>query len=429
MHSQYGRHRKPPDSSHVAPQTDDLQVDPQQMRIDQDRSVDIAPRPPDPPLSVNDDHSQAKRNLDGGQHTLGHIQNVSHGELASQSGASTADLVSFGEKSSSAHVAISAFEHQDVWSGPLDALSRASTEQHADSWGPAGRGASVQPRRPSIMTEAKPQKHFVYSSDTLHHSFLPHMTGHRRFNRYCRHVPATRPSTSIGLSSDAIPHTTRPSPRWELKTLRPAECGHTTLDHLSSIDAFYLSRLKNVLYFPETSVARGFFFAFREHVLPSYPIVDKSELTAIYDDFCNGYFTSPILMHSIFFSASQFVPQDLLTQAGFSSPSEAKGYFFERATMLYALNCEHDQLRIIQALLFISTWWSDFSEEKGTKYWITCATNLALAMGLHKAVPNATRLSQQERSLWRRIFWTVYVSSPPRMFILAFLFSAHANFD
>ncbi|KIX96494.1 uncharacterized protein Z520_07760 [Fonsecaea multimorphosa CBS 102226] len=210
------------------------------------------------------------------------------------------------------------------------------------------------------------------------------------------------------LSRDPFPVTARPSPWWEVKILKPTTSGDTVFGHLSLVDVFFLTRLKNILYFPETSVAYDFFLAFRDHVLPTCPVIDRCEMTKVYDSFCSGHVTSPLLINSIFFSSSQYVSQESLTKAGFDSPHEAKEYFYERTTMLYALNCEHDQLKIIQALLFISTWWSDFSEEKGTKYWISCAANLALSMGLHKAVPVAARLSQQERSIWRRVFWTVY---------------------
>ncbi|OAL38362.1 hypothetical protein AYO20_02421 [Fonsecaea nubica] len=352
-----------------------------------------------PRASISGDYGVRNHGLQGAAYIQGEAQR----ELVDFP---TVDSSSSGVKSSAGGGASNVFE-SNVWSGPLEAVRHTSEGHSALSWGSTRPEHSAQPTTTSTV-KARPRRYFVYSGDTLSYSFLPHMAGHRRFKRSSRLVPETGQSTSMSLSNEPFPVATCPSHRWEPKILQPTTSGDTVFGHLNSVDTFYLTRLKNILYFPETSVARIFFLAFREHVLPTCPVTDRYELNEIYENFVNGHITCPMLLHSIFFSSSQYVSQDALTSAGFDSLHEAKAYFYERATLLYALNCEYDQLRIIQALLFVSMWWSDFSEEKGTKYWISCASNLALAIGLHKAVPAAARLSQQERSMWRRTFWTVY---------------------
>ncbi|OQV02314.1 Fungal Zn2-Cys6 binuclear cluster domain-containing protein [Cladophialophora immunda] len=340
------------------------QLRPKPTSADQAHSVfETATRQPD--ALVGGDYGVRNHGL---QNTVCD-QNEAHRDL---NDLPTVASVSSGARSSSggAPTTANAFEN-NVWSGPLEAVRHTSESHSAVSLGAATLGDSAQPRTAST-TKSKPRRYFVYSGDTLSHSFLPHMAGHRRFKRISRLVPETRQSTSMSLSNEPFPVATCPSHWWEPKMLQSTSSGDTVFGHLNSVDTFYLTRLKNVLYFPEISVARMFFLAFRDHVLPTCPVIDRYELTEIYENFTNGHVTYPMLLHSIFFSSSQYVSQDSLTRAGFDSLHEAKAYFYERATLLYALNCEYDQLKIIQTLLFV------------------------------------TRLSQQDRSMWRRILWTVY---------------------
>jgi hypothetical protein len=306
------------------------------------------------------------------------------------------------------------FSGRDVWSNPLEVArqteSAASQETSALSDMPT---SSTNGAYTSGSVENKPQKYFVYSGETLNHGFLPHMTGHRRFYKGNQGHAQIRLAARAASHSDPRP-AALPSIQWTQKRLQKNESEPSVFDHLPSEDVFYLTRLKNILYFPRNSIAHDFLKAFKEHVLPEFPVIDRYQMNDIYDDFLSGVVKSPMLIHAVFFSSSKFVEEGALQQAGFESRSTASEYFYARATILYSMNCENDQFKIVQTLLFVSPWWADYSEEKGTKYWITCVSNLVLAMGLHKAVPAAARITSQERSLWRRIFWTVFVSDYSR---------------
>ncbi|EXJ91555.1 hypothetical protein A1O3_00103 [Capronia epimyces CBS 606.96] len=373
----------------------------------------------EPPVGVLDLNpgSQPSLNIDVNgvdNHNLNATQQTHNGpphQLFHLADPPTAHSVCSGGKSSTgcATATVSGFDNQDVWSSPLVAVGYASRQHVVDSETSEKPQPSVPRGDSATVTEVPPSRCFVYSGDTLHHSFLPHMTGHRHFNRRSRRRGSEiQDSTGVAFTHEVFPFTPCPSARWELKTLQPATCGDTVFAHISPVDVFYLTRLKNVLSFPDTPIAGDFLSAFGTHVLPTFPAIDRYELGKMYEQLCDRQITSPMLLHAIFFAASQYVPKESLAMAGFDSVRQSQEYFYDRATALYALNCEYHQLKIIQTLLFISSWWSDFSEEKGAKYWISCCANLALTMGLHKAVPAAARLGPRERSLWRRIFWTVY---------------------
>jgi hypothetical protein len=159
--------------------------------------------------------------------------------------------------------------------------------------------------------------------------------------------------------------------------------------------------------------------AFIDHILPEFPVINRKYLQQMYESFNNGTVISPLLFHSILSAASQYVDEAVLKTAGFESRSASKEYFYRRATLLYSMDCEREQLLALQSLLFLCPWWYDFGEEKDTRHWLYCACKLLHDMGMHKAVSKSSRLSTEERSIWRRIFWMVFVSKslypvPPR---------------
>jgi len=311
-------------------------------------------------------------------------------------------------------VSVDVYSGSNVWSNPLEVAHLADYATTGTAPRPADMESCSSPQTlRSDLLKHRSRKYFVYSGDTLNHSFLPHMTGHRRFHKNNQRQARMQKSRQTVVHNDSWPAAPLPSPEWESKKLRNDESEASVFDHLSPEDVFYLTRLKNVLCFPQAEVTHAFMSAFHQHVLPALPVIDRDQMNDTYDEFLSGIVQSPMLFHSMFFSSAQYVGEETIRKAGFESRFTAREYFYKRATTLYSLNCEYDQIKIVQTLLFVSPWWGDYSEEKGTKFWISCACNLVLAMGLHKAVPKAARISEQERSMWRRIFWTVYVSPTP----------------
>ena len=302
----------------------------------------------------------------------------------------------------------------DVWTSPLEHI-----EEHGESNRSSSRGlltgASPGTNNSTAPTiEPQTHKRIIYAGETFSHSVLPHLTGHRPFNA------GSNPQSEERISHPAVQAISvlaavAPSPDWLTKQLVVSASNGTPslFSHLSQEDTVYLCQMKNVLKFPPRTVTDQLMISFIKHFLPAYPVIDRNELQAWYDDFRSGVVKSPLLFHSIFFAASQHVDHSVLNRAGFNTRTEAKNYFHKRAALLYFMDCEKEQLTIIQSLVFICHWWADYSEEKETRYWVSCACNLVHSMGLHKKVPQSLNMSAQEKSLWRRIFWTIFVSLTP----------------
>jgi hypothetical protein len=185
------------------------------------------------------------------------------------------------------------------------------------------------------------------------------------------------------------------------------------LRHLPLEDRYYLYNMKRVFKFPQRSVTTELIRAFFRSVYPLHPIVDRHVVADLYERLYTQQQSSPLLLHAMFFCASLYVDELVLREAGFQNSLEARIYFGTRARILYSYDCEPDHLVVVQTLILLSFWWMEYTEEKDMRYWMSCAVNLALTMGMHKTLPQSLNMSSASRRLWRRIFWTLFVRSLP----------------
>jgi hypothetical protein len=290
----------------------------------------------------------------------------------------------------------------DIWSRNLQEMSKIS---------PAAASTTesiVSPSSSAHQSNPHTRKRVKFSGETLAHSMLPVMNGHAELS-----AASTCHTTSevdrSNLRAPSAPTSSRP--RGKAPWFR-AECqAHLNLlGHLATEDQYYLYNMKGVFNFPQRSVSNRLVRLFFEFVYPLVPIFDRRETVQIYDDLYRHLESSPLLFHSILFSACQYADEQLLHDAGFASVVEAKTYFFQRAKILYSYDCESDHLLVVQSLLLLSFWWMDYTEEKDMRYWTTCAANLCLTMGMHKTLPESLTMSNSRRKLWRRMFWMTFVS-------------------
>ncbi|EXJ55283.1 hypothetical protein A1O7_08210 [Cladophialophora yegresii CBS 114405] len=290
-----------------------------------------------------------------------------------------------------------------VWTSPLDFVDALDVSS------PSAQTIQPPARRSGSVARSSSNKRIVYADDILTNSILPHMTGHRSFNAS---IHQGQDDGAVDTSDVALTQVTIVSPRppsadWYGRQLQQST--NNPFSHLAVEDVAYACNVKHILTFPPLDVCDILMASFVRHFLPAYPVVDRMQLRDTYSNFRRGTILSPLLMHSIFFAACQYTPECTLQKAGFKKRSIAQRYFHSRATLLYSLNCEKDQLVLLQSLIFMSPWWTDYSEEKDIRFWTTCACNLAFSMGLHKAIPSTSTPPSQRRSLWRRIFWTLFI--------------------
>lgn len=250
-----------------------------------------------------------------------------------------------------------------------------------------------------------------FGDEPLAHSLLPHMMGHAELTVKL----STQTDQEINRRTLSLP---RP-----MKVVHPcgdvpwinADCDEhlALLSHLEPQDQYYLYKLSGVFRFPQRSVGRALMVSFFESLFPLLPMVDRYETAALFDMLYTYQQSSPLLIHAIFFSACQYADKTVLDRAGFSSILQAKTYFFHRAKLLYMHDCEPDHLKVLQSLILLSYWWMDYTEEKDMRYWLACAVNLSMTMGMHRTVSSSVDMPVQRRRLWRRIFWCLLVRFAP----------------
>jgi hypothetical protein len=250
-------------------------------------------------------------------------------------------------------------------------------------------------------------KRIRFSGETLSHCILPNMDGHAEIPPSPDEKIMAPVDREILRQGSTISNNTVESVPWKW-----ADC-QAHMDLLGSLpeeDRYYLYMTKKVFRFPLRSIADKLIALFFSIIYPLYPIVDRQHTVESYQKLQSDQGSSPLLFHAIFYSACQYAPEHLLREAGFSGLAEAKSYFFQRAKLLHSFDCEPNQVHVVQSLMLLSSWWMDYTEEKETRYWLGSAVHLALTMGMHRTVPGSLDMSPANISLWRRIFWSLYVS-------------------
>jgi Fungal specific transcription factor domain len=261
----------------------------------------------------------------------------------------------------------------------------------------------------SALSNSLPaRKRVRFGGESLAHSLLPLMDGHAELSSgHDNQAYGNVDRTSLQEPTAPVSKQPRGKAPWI-----NADCqAHLNLlSHLPVEDRYYLYNIKKVFRFPQKSVTTELVRVFFQVVCPLQPVMDRRVTTDLYLRLYTNQQSSPLLFHAMFFCASSYVDENTIQSAGFEDTAEAKLYFGSRARILYSYDCEPDHLFIVQALILLSFWWMDYTEEKDMRYWLSCAVNLATTMGMYKALPKTLTMSPIYHRLWRRVFWTLFVS-------------------
>ncbi|CAN8103247.1 unnamed protein product [Discula destructiva] len=179
--------------------------------------------------------------------------------------------------------------------------------------------------------------------------------------------------------------------------------------HMMPEDVAYV-RSKGAFSVPSASVCEALLEAYFHHVHPILPVVDAA---AVLTTFNNGGASSInlMLLWSMFSVAASYVRKEVVCQAGFASRKEMKKSMFMRAKCFYDNGCEKDRLIIIQSASLLSFWYSDLAERTDSWHWMGIAIGLCQTLGLNRDPDRAhynKSLSDQQRQLWRRIWWSCF---------------------
>ncbi|KOC11651.1 fungal specific transcription factor domain protein [Aspergillus flavus AF70] len=154
----------------------------------------------------------------------------------------------------------------------------------------------------------------------------------------------------------------------------------------------------------EKNVSDDLIRIFFEMCYPQCPIFDRADFQHNYE----AGRVSPLVLQAVFFLALNHCSEELYKRAGFANRYLATFTCYQRAKTLYDTNYESDAIATLQAVYLLSFWWGSPMEQKDMWHWTGIACNRAQSLGLHQR-KTYVGLSERNRKLWRRIWWTIYV--------------------
>lgn len=169
-------------------------------------------------------------------------------------------------------------------------------------------------------------------------------------------------------------------------------------------DVLAFLHAKGALTLPSSEVSDALVGIYFRCFHPAWPVLDRNVFETRYRQGT----MSLLVLQTIFFLAVTVCSDDLVGRAGFTDRREARTTFYNRAKALYDADYEADESLLTAALFLLAFWWQKPRDQKDTWHWLGCAISLAQTHGMHRTTAYSN-LSPQCRSLWKRIWWSIYV--------------------
>lgn len=218
------------------------------------------------------------------------------------------------------------------------------------------------------------------------------------------HGPPTVLGSDVNSHSPTLdradnPPTDSQAPRWPqfIQPLPP---------HITPADLDYLAA-KDALTIPDDPFRDELLRVYATIVHPFMPALDLHGFLAnILESRPNTI--SMLLFQAVMFASVVFVDIGFLKSRGFESRKAARKVFFNRARLLYGLECETNRQVLVQALLMMTYWYDKPEDEKDTWYWMGIAHSHAQVLGFHRD-PQQLHVPAEEKRLRRRIWWSCLI--------------------
>lgn len=165
---------------------------------------------------------------------------------------------------------------------------------------------------------------------------------------------------------------------------------------------------------------------FQDHILPShvqlamidsyfahhhvhYPIIAEHEFRTSLDD--NS--VSLLLLSAVLYAGAIHVADQVIYRAGFDSRQICLRKLYHHSKMIFFTEDDNaeasDQLSRVQAAFLLHHMWLTPNSTMDCWTWLSMAVRLAQNMGMHRSTTR-TSLNEEDRKLWKRIWWSLYVS-------------------
>ncbi|RSL56704.1 hypothetical protein CEP53_006697 [Fusarium sp. AF-6] len=151
-------------------------------------------------------------------------------------------------------------------------------------------------------------------------------------------------------------------------------------------DTIAFLRARGALTLPPRDVSDALVLTYFRCFHPAWAVLDRKSFELLYRQ--GG--VSLLLLQVVYLLAATVCNEELLKQAGFADRKDARMTFYTRAKCLYDADYERDST-LLTAVLFLMAFWC-----------------LAQTLGMHRSTAHSN-LSQRCRSLWKRIWWSIYV--------------------
>ncbi|KAE8363579.1 hypothetical protein BDV27DRAFT_158672 [Aspergillus caelatus] len=170
---------------------------------------------------------------------------------------------------------------------------------------------------------------------------------------------------------------------------------------LSSADRDYL-RMKGALNIPKAELRDALLECFALFVHPLLPVIDLGDVYSRIESNGRTGTVSLLLLQMVMFAATAYVDIRILNKHGYNSASQARLEFFNRAKLLYSLDCEPDRLAVLQTVILMTLRSDQPDLITHTRHHISVAMTRAQLINQDPAM----KISQR---LWKRILWTCYM--------------------
>jgi Fungal specific transcription factor domain len=168
-----------------------------------------------------------------------------------------------------------------------------------------------------------------------------------------------------------------------------------TIKHLRDQGAFIM---------PEGHLRDLLVYTYVHFVYPQLPMIDIAEFATAITRTDESSKLSLLVLQAVFYSATDYVSMDALTASGFPSRWSARKTFFDRAKNLYDSGFEVDPIKVIQALLHMTSWTEGSPSSGGARALSAEAAGLARNASMLYPLRSPSMSVHDQRS-WRRTWW------------------------
>ncbi|EXJ80738.1 hypothetical protein A1O3_07022 [Capronia epimyces CBS 606.96] len=177
---------------------------------------------------------------------------------------------------------------------------------------------------------------------------------------------------------------------------------------IAAEDFEYLHK-KGAFIIPDAGFRNELLRCYVQYVHPYLPLIDLQDFLGAIEKDQPTDTVSLLLFQAVMFAGTAYVDMRYLIGQGYATRKAARKAFFQRIKLLYDFDYELDRVTVVQAVLIMTYWYENPDDPKDVWHWLGVAISVARTIGLNCDTSNAPLMSLQQRRLWKRIWWSLYM--------------------